>query len=96
MVVVWKLLSARASASPSPSKEEVKQTISMSSRVKGVDPCEKDMEGYLKCVESQKDGLSDGNECLKEAERYKACRALSKKTSTTAKTVASEAVAARS
>lgn len=66
------------------------------SRAKGVDPCEKDMEAYLKCVESQKDGLSDGNECLKEADRYKACRGLTKKMSPSSKTVASEAVAPRS
>jgi hypothetical protein len=38
------------------------------------DPCEVDMQRYLKCVDSHPQGLSDGDECKQEADAYKLCR----------------------
>ena len=32
------------------------------------------MESYLECVEGKTRGLSEGDECLQEAESYKKCR----------------------
>lgn len=37
-------------------------------------PCEKEMNAYLKCVESKKNGMQ-GDECMKETDSYKLCRA---------------------
>jgi hypothetical protein len=39
-----------------------------------MDPCKPMMESYLECVEGKTRGLSEGDECLQEAESYKKCR----------------------
>lgn len=38
------------------------------------DPCDAAMQVYLKCVESHKDGLTEGDDCTPEATAYKECR----------------------
>ena len=38
-----------------------------------VDPCGDAIESYLKCVDSKPRGLSEGDECTKEANLYKLC-----------------------
>ncbi len=43
------------------------------------DKCRPKLDAYLSCVESKKDGLKEGDECLKEAEQYKSCRKAEKK-----------------
>jgi hypothetical protein len=39
------------------------------------DPCAPFMDSYLKCVESHKEGLSEGDDCQSEVLVYKKCRA---------------------
>ena len=43
------------------------------------DPCEVLMNTYLTCVKGKNRGLSEGDECEKEAVRYKSCRREQKK-----------------
>lgn len=38
------------------------------------DPCYPQMQGYLKCVEGHKDGLTEGDDCQPETVLYKKCR----------------------
>ena len=38
------------------------------------DPCANLLELYTDCVKAQEKGLREGDECLKEASAYKACR----------------------
>lgn len=38
------------------------------------DSCGKYLESYLKCVESHKNGLTEGDDCSKENIEYKVCR----------------------
>lgn len=38
------------------------------------DPCNPALQAYLKCVESHKDGLTEGDDCSAEGNVYKACR----------------------
>jgi hypothetical protein len=38
------------------------------------DPCNPALQAYLKCVESHKDGLTEGDDCSAEGNLYKDCR----------------------
>ena len=38
------------------------------------DPCESAMQAYLTCVESHKNGLTEGDDCSDEGIKYKECR----------------------
>ncbi len=38
------------------------------------DPCHPALQSYLKCVESHKDGLTEGDDCSAEGNVYKSCR----------------------
>jgi len=44
------------------------------------DPCWKQVQSYIECVNSHTNGLSEGNECKEEVKAYKDCRKKEQKT----------------